>query len=294
MRPHAFWSYVPALTAAVLIAIPASYAQEGDALREAAQNPIADLISVPFQNNTNFGIGNTDNVQNVLNIQPVFPVHLNEDWNLIIRPILPVIYQEPFLSPGPELQELEQTAGSDFGRDIFGLGDLTPELFFSPSKPIELAPDVGLVWGVGPVLQFPTATSDVLGTGKWSAGPALVTFLSVKPLHITTGFLAFNIWSFAGDDDRSDVNSLTFQPFFNYNLSKGWYLTSAPLMTADWEADSDNRWTVPLGGGIGRVFEIGHQAVNAQLSAYYNVVKPDLTGADWQLRAEMTFLFPEH
>lgn len=283
--------YAPALTAALLIAVPAAYAQEADSLREAAQNPIAALISVPFQNNTNFGIGDTGNVQNVLNIQPVFPVHLNEDWNLIIRPILPVVYQEPFLTE-PELQQRGLT-GSDFGRDEFGLGDLTPEIFFSPSKPIALAPDVSLVWGVGPVLQLPTATSDVLGTGKWSAGPAFVTFLSLKPLHITTGFLALNVWSFAGDSDRADVNAMTLQPFINYNLPQGWYLTSAPLVIADWEAESDNRWTVPIGGGIGRVFKIGHQPVNAQLSAYYNVVTPNDTGANWQLRAQWTFLFPE-
>lgn len=285
--------YLAALTAASLITNPAAYAQEGDALREAAQNPIASLISVPFQNNTNFGIGDTDNIQNVLNIQPVLPVHLNEDWNLIIRPILPVVYQEPFLSE-PDLQQLIATTGNpDFGRDEFGLGDLTPEIFFSPSKPLALGRGVDLVWGLGPVFQLPTATSDVLGTGKWSAGPAFVTFLSIKPLHITTGFLALNLWSFAGKDDRSDVNSMTLQPFLNYNLSKGWYLTTAPLITADWEADSDNRWTVPIGGGVGRVFEIGHQPVNVQLSAYYNAVTPDHTGANWQLRAEWTFLFPE-
>jgi hypothetical protein len=281
------------LTAASLLtSLSAAYAQQGENLREAAQNPIGDLISLPFQNNTNFSIGDTNNTQNVLNIQPVFPIHLGDDWTLITRPILPVVYQPPFFS-GEELQELEEVAGPEFGRDEFGLGDLTPEFFFSPSKPMLLAPDVSLVWGVGPALQIPTATSDALGTGKWSAGPAFVTFLSAKPLHITTGFLVLNLWSFAGDSDRADVNSMTLQPFLNYNLPKGWYLTTAPVITANWEADGDNRWTVPLGGGVGRLFEIGHQPVNAQLSAYYNVVTPDDTGADWQLRAQFTFLFPK-
>jgi hypothetical protein len=151
-----------------------------------------------------------------------------------------------------------------------------------------------LVWGVGPVFQIPTATNHLLGTGKWSAGPGAVLFLNAKPLHMTGGLLAFNIWSFAGDDDRADVNAMTLQPFLNLNLEKGWYLTSSPLMTADWEADNDNRWTVPIGGGFGRIFKIGDQPVNANLAAYYNVVKPDDTGADWQLRAQFTFLFPEH
>ncbi len=282
---------VAALMATLLAAMSLAYAQED--LREAAQNPIADLISLPFQNNTNFGIGQTDNIQNVLNVQPVFPFHLNENWNLITRPILPIIYQEPFLS-GNELQEAEEQLGDDVGRDLFGLGDLTPEFFFSPSKPTVLAPDVGLVWGIGPAFQLPTATNDLLGTGKWSAGPAFVVFLSAKPLHITTGFLVLNLWSFAGDDDRADVNAMTLQPFLNYNLAKGWYLTTAPLITANWEADDDDRWTVPIGGGVGRIFEIGHQPINAQLSAYYNAVTPDDTGADWQLRAQWTFLFPKH
>ena len=151
-----------------------------------------------------------------------------------------------------------------------------------------------MVWGIGPTFQLPTATNDLLGTGKWSAGPGFVVFLSAKPLHITTGFLINNLWSFAGDDDRADVNAMTLQPFLNYNLDKGWYLTTAPLITANWEADDDNRWTVPIGGGIGRIFEIGHQPINAQLSAYYNAVTPDDTGADWQLRAQWTFLFPKH
>src|SRR5262249_42071230 len=98
-----------------------------------------------------------------------------------------------------------------------------------------------LVWGVGPAFQFPTATDDELGTGKWSAGPGFVVFLSDRPLHITTGFLILNLWSFAGDEDRANVNAMTLQPFFNYNLPKGWYLTSSPLITANWEAGDDDR-----------------------------------------------------
>jgi hypothetical protein len=268
-----------------------AHAQKGDDLREAAQNPIGDLISLPFQNNTNFDIGHTNNTQNVLNIQPVYPLHLDPSWTLIIRPILPVIYQPPFLS-GPELRAAEAFAGPEIGRTEFGLGDLTPEFFFSPTKPIMLGEGLSMVWGVGPVFQLPTATDDKLGTGKWSAGPGFVTFFSAKPLHITTGFLIFNVWSFAGDQDRADVNAMTLQPFLNYNLPDGWYLTTAPLMTANWEANHDNRWTVPVGGGIGRIFKIGDQSVNAQISAYYNVVTPEATGPNWQLRAEWTFLFP--
>jgi len=279
--------------ALVVMATMAAHAQQGEDLREAAQNPIADLISVPFQNNTNFDIGHTDNAQNVLNIQPVYPTHLNANWNLITRPILPVIDQPPFLS-GPELRAAEPVVGPEIGETEFGLGDLTPEFFFSPRTPIQLGSGASLVWGLGPAFQFPTATNEILGTGKWSAGPGLVVFLSDRPLHITTGFLILNLWSFAGDEDRANVNAMTLQPFFNYNLPKGWYLTSSPLITANWEAGDDNRWTLPIGGGIGRIFKIGHQAINANIAAYYNVLTPDDDGANWQLRAEWTFLFPEH
>jgi hypothetical protein len=266
-------------------------AQKGEDLREAAQNPIGDLISLPFQNNTNFGIGRTTHTQDVLNIQPVYPLHLTPSWNLLIRPILPVIYQPPFIS-GPELQAAEAIVGRGIGRTEFGLGDLTPELFFSPKNPIVLREGLSMVWGIGPVFQLPTATDNKLGTGKWSAGPAFVTFFSARPLHVTTGFLIFNLWSFAGDQDRANVNALTLQPFWNYNLPDGWYLTTSPLITANWEANRDNRWTVPIGGGFGRIFKIGEQSINAQITAYYNVVTPKDTGANWQLRAEWTFLFP--
>jgi hypothetical protein len=284
---------IAALAAAVLISPATAHAQEGDNLREAAQNPIADLISLPFQNNTNFNIGHTDNTQNVLNIQPVYPVQIGQGWNLITRPILPVIHQQPFFS-GRELQALEATAGPEVGDTQFGLGDLTPEFFFSPRAPIALGQGRSLVWGAGPAFQLPTATDDLLGTGKWSAGPSFVMFYADQPAHITTGFLILNVWSFAGEENRADVNAMTLQPFLTYNLPNGWYLTSSPLITANWETDEDNRWTVPVGGGIGRIFKIGHQPINASLAAYYNVVRPDDTGADWQLRAQWTFLFPKH
>src|SRR5262245_2307563 len=204
-----------ALSALSLVtATTIAYAQQGEDLREAAQNPIGDLISLPFQNNTNFDIGRSDNTQNVLNIQPVYPVHLNPSWNLITRPILPVISQPPFFS-GRELAAAEEIFGPDIGDTEFGLGDLTTEFFFSPKKPIKLGPDASLVWGVGPVFQFPTATDELLGTEKWSAGPDFVVFLSDRALHITTGFLILNVWSFAGEQDRTDVNAMTLPPFLN-------------------------------------------------------------------------------
>ena len=106
------------------------------------------------------------------------------------------------------------------------------------------------------------------------------------------GALANNQWSFAGWGDKS-VNAMLVQPFINYNLPHGWYLTSSPIITADWKADSDNRWTVPLGGGVGKIFKIGKQAINAQLAGYYNVATPKDFGADWQLRFQVQLLFPK-
>ena len=238
-------------------------------LAKAAQNPVASMISLPFQNNTNFGVGPGDDTQNILNIQPVIPVKLSENWNLITRTIAPVIYQ-PELVPG---------TGSEFG-----LGDINMTLFLSPAKPGKL------IWGIGPALSFPTATDTVLGTDKWSAGPSAVALTMQGPWVV--GGLASNLWSYAGDDDRSDVNQFLFQYFINYNLPKGWYVSSAPIITANWEADSGNQWTVPFGGGVGKIFKIGKQPLNAQVQAFYNVEKPD-NGPDWSLRLQLQFLFPK-
>jgi len=240
-----------------------------EALAKAAQNPVADLISLPLQNNTNFGVGPGDDVQNVLNIQPVIPIKMSENWNLITRTIAPVIYQ-PELVPG---------YGSEFG-----LGDINTTLFLSPAKPGKI------IWGVGPVFSFPTASDRVLGTDKWSAGPSAVVLTIRGPWVV--GALANNLWSYAGDDDRKDVNQFLLQYFINYNLPKGWYISSAPIITANWKADSGNKWIVPFGGGIGKIFRIGKQPVNAQVQAFYNAVKPD-NGPDWTLRLQLQFLFPK-
>jgi hypothetical protein len=239
-------------------------------LAKAAQNPVADLISLPFQNNTNFGYGPDDDIQNVLNIQPVIPFHLNENWNLITRTIAPLIYQ-------PEVVE-------DTG-DEFGLGDINFTAFFSPKRPTK-----GIIWGAGPIFVFPTATDEKLGSEKWSAGPSAVALTVQGPWLY--GALINNVWSFAGDDDRDNVNAMLIQPFVNYNLPDGWYLSSSPIITANWEADNDDTWLVPVGGGVGKIFRIGNQPMNAQMQAFYNVEKPAVVG-DWTLRFQLQFLFPK-
>ena len=243
--------------------------QEAAELAKKTQNPVSDMISLPFQNNTNFGLGPYDRTQNVLNIQPVAPFNLNEKWNLITRTILPVISQ-------PDIAE---TDGSSFG-----LGDINASLFLSPAKPGKV------IWGVGLAVSLPTATNRVLGTGKWAIGPSAVA-LTMSGAWVI-GVLANNVWSITGDSERNNVSLFLLQYFINYNLPNGWYLTSSPIITANWKADSEDRWTVPFGIGVGRIFRIGRQPMNAQIAFYYNAVSPDF-GSDWTLRIQLQLLFPK-
>jgi hypothetical protein len=239
-------------------------------LAKAAQNPIADMISVPFQNNFNFHVGPHEQLQDVLNIQPVIPITLDRDWNLITRWVTPVISQPPLTVTGDR---------------EFGLGDINPSFFFSPKQPTH-----GIIWGIGPTFVFPTGTDKTLTQGKYSVGPTFVALTIQGPWVL--GVLVNNVWSFAGRSNRAPVNQMLLQPFVNYNLPGGWYLTSSPIITADWEASDGDRWTVPVGGGFGRVFKIDKQAINAQLAAYYNVARPS-GAADWQVRAQVQLLFPK-
>jgi hypothetical protein len=252
---------------AILAAGPAIAQDKGGDLAKQTQNPVSSLISVPFQNNTGFGLGPNDRIQNVLNIQPVIPVSLG-NWNMINRTIAPLIYQ-PLLGTESDGE--------------FGLGDINHTMFFSPADPGKV------IWGVGPVISFPTATNDILGTDKWSLGPSLIAL--TMPKQWVIGALVNNIWSIAGNEDRADVNSMLLQYFVNYNFSNGTYLTSAPIITANWEADED-KWIVPFGGGAGAITKIGPQPINLQVSAYYNVAHPE-NGPDWSLRAQVQLLFPK-
>ena len=261
-----------ALLAAALAGASTARAElSSEELAKLAQNPIANLISVPFQNNTNFNYGPEGGTQNILNIQPVIPITLNKDWNLITRTIFPLIWQPAF---GPTQDS------------TFGLGDTQFSAFLSPSDAAS-----GWVWGVGAIAQLPTHTDSAIGNENWGLGPTAVALHLKKGSPWVYGMLINNVWSLGTSDDTAYNNGL-IQPFLNYNFKGGTYLTSAPIITANWEADSDDRWTVPLGGGIGRIFHLGRLPVNTQLSGYYNVVTPDY-GADWQLRAQVQLMFPK-
>lgn len=242
-------------------------------MAKAAQNPVAAMISVPFQNNINFDVGPEEKTQNILNIQPIIPFNLNENWNLITRTIIPVISQPKF-APGQDREN--------------GIGDIQFSAFLSPKQP----GSGGWIWGAGVIAQLDTATDDRLGAERWGLGPSAVV---LRPAGAWVyGALINNIWDIGGDDDRDDFNQMLIQPFVNYNFpdKPGRYFTFAPIITANWEASSGNKWTVPLGGGVGQIIKWGNTPVNLQASAYYNVEAPK-NGADWQLRLQAQFLFPK-
>lgn len=243
-------------------------------LAKEIQNPIADLISLPFQNNTNFNYGPLKGTQDILNIQPVVPIHLNEDWTLITRTIFPLTWQ-PALATG---------TGS-----TFGLGNVNLSLFLSPKEPFH-----GIIWGAGPIIILPTATSGTVGSNIWGAGPTAVALRIDGPW--VYGALVSNTWSFAGTSgpggSGNAYNNFLLQPFVNYNFGEGWYVDSVPIITSNWLAKSGQQWVVPVGGGVGRVIKLFDELpVNLQLNAYYNAVHPSQTGPSWQLRSQLTFIF---
>lgn len=264
-------------------ATPAA-ASNADELRKQSQNPIASLISVPIQENWNFGIGPSDRVQNVMNIQPVIPFSLGKDWNLITRWITPIVYQPIPVAQPPGAPN--QTTG------VYGLGDINPSFFLSPKKS-------KVTWGIGPTFIFPTATNTTyLGQGKFSMGPSVVVLK--QPGHWTIGFLANNIWSVAGHANfnsdgtvnKPPVNQFLLQWFVNYNLNKGWYLKSAPIVTANWRAADGDVWNVPFGGGVGRIMKLGFQPVNVSAEFYGNAVHP-VGASSWTFRLQFVLLFPK-
>ena len=236
-----------------------------------AQNPVGNLISLPFQNNTNLSFGPEKGTQNVLNIQPVVPISVSNEWNVITRTILPVISM-PSLFSGDDRTD--------------GIGDTVFTAFLSPAKPGKW------IWGAGPVLQLPTNSDAQLGNKNWGLGPPAVVLHLDHGSPWVYGVLVNNIWSLSSDERGGSYNNGLIQPFVNYNFKEGFYLTSAPIATVNWKADSGNKWTVPVGGGVGKIFHFGRLPVNTQLSAYYNVVRPD-DGPNWQIRFQVQLMFPK-
>ncbi len=237
-------------------------------LAKKLSNPIASLISVPFQLNYDEGFGPNDASRTTLNIQPVVPLSLNEDWNLIIRTILPVICAE---SPAAGISS------------EFGLGDITQSFFFSP---VEGAGGGDVIWGVGPVFLYPTGTASVLGTEKWAAGPTVVALKQHEGW--TYGALFNHLWSFAGDSDRAHVNATFLQPFVAYQFPTATTLTANLEMSYDWNAEEA---TIPLNLLVSQVFKIGDQPVSLQAGPRIYLDSPP-GGPEWGFRINFTLLFP--
>jgi len=243
-------------------------AAKAAALAKATLNPIASLISLPLQNNFDWGGGPADDgFQYKLTVQPVIPISLSDDWNVISRTILPYVYQENIIGASSQS----------------GLADTVQSLFFSPVKPAK----GGWIWGAGPVLQIPTATDDLLGEEKWGAGPTAVVLKQEGKL--TYGALVNHIWSFAGESGRADVNRTFLQPFVSYTTKT---FTSFGLNTEtsyDWERE---QWTVPINAFVQQLLKVGKRPLSVQVGGRYYAEGPS-GGPEWGLRFQLALLFPK-
>jgi hypothetical protein len=233
-------------------------------LAKSVHNPFADFVKVPIQSTTGFQVGRHHNAGDSLNIEPLVPFSFSAQWDLIAQPSLTVTYL-----PSPHEQ--------------FGLEDLQTSFFLTPASATTW------IWGVGPIFQFPTATSDVLGTGRWSAGPTAAVVYSEGPWF--NGINASQLMSFAGNRARGSVNQTYVEAEVSYNFESGWYVDCDPQMTFDWTADAANGWTIPMGGDVGKAFNIGSHAMSLQVGAYDLVNRPD-SAPQWIIRINATFLFP--
>ncbi len=238
------------------------------ALAKQTQNPVASLISLPFQFNFNNGGGLDNGTLFNLNFQPVIPFKLTDNWNMIARTIVPVLS-----IPGPE------------GTRFSGVGDIQEQIFISPSKPGKL------IWGVGPIVSFPVATTAPAQTGSWATGPNFVALTMHGPWVI--GAVTNQLWTFAdSSDDTAEINQFFLQYFINYNFGKGWAITSAPSITANWEASEGNQWTVPFGIGIARTTVFDGRPMTLTVQYYHNAERPDGTAANL-VRFAVTLLYPK-
>ncbi|KGD98114.1 hypothetical protein [Rhizobium sp. YS-1r] len=238
-------------------------------LAKQLSNPIASLISVPFQFNYDHGYGPDDGKKAFVNVQPVIPISINDEWNLISRTIVPITWQNDIAGPSGEQ---------------FGLGDVVQSFFLSPVKPTE----GGIIWGVGPVFLLPTATDDLLGGEKWGAGPTAVALKQSDGW--TVGALANHIWSFGGDDSRPDVNATFLQPFVSYTTSDAWTFTLNTESTYNWETDA---WSVPVNATVAKLVVLDKQPVSLSAGIRYWVESPEGGPEGLGFRLGVTMLFPK-
>ena len=245
-------------------------AGEDDIAKE-SENPIGNLTVLPFENYTNFNVGPNKGTQNILEFEPVIPIHLNPDWNLINRAIIPVVWN-PDLAPFPSVPQ------------AFGPTDYSA--FLSPRNLTG-----GWTVGAGPIIQIPTATSQTVGSSVWGLGPTAVMVKTTE--HIVAGLLVNQVWSLGGVESGpagKRYSQFLAEPFINYNFGHGWFVSSAPIIT-DVETHSGRKWTVPVGAVAGRIIKLGGKLpVKLSFGGYYNVVTPQY-GARWQLQSVAAVIF---
>lgn len=235
-------------------------------LAKASQNPVANMNSVPFQFNFYTGGGLGDQTMSQTLIQPVLPLALSKNWNIVSRTIVPVVS-----SPLPN------------GERAKGIGDIQEQIFFSNTNKHKV------ITGFGPVFSFPTSTNEAWATGQFAVGPALVVL--TMPGKWVIGAVANNLWRFAGSHTTAAISQFFIQPFINYNLKRGWTVGTAPSITANWSAVKGQQWTVPLGLLVSKITVVGKQPISIGLQYYNNVERPDGFGSN-QVRMVATFLFP--
>jgi hypothetical protein len=246
------------------------------AIIKTSQNPVGNITIVPFQNNFNYGVGPYARFQYILNVQPVVPIMLSTNMTLIARTIFPIINQ-PSAAPPPIC------VGPTGCPSTFGIGDTQEQLFLAPkTKPGQL------IWGAGPIFQIPTGSPSTLTSGKRSAGPDVVAL--IMPGKFVIGTLVTQLWSVAGPSSRPALSVFFLQPFLNYNLKNGWALSTSPNITASWSAPQ-NRWAVPLGGGVARTFKEGDQLMSLAVSYYTYVTRPS-SSPQTNLKISWSLLWP--
>jgi hypothetical protein len=233
---------------------------------KAKHNPLGDQITVPIELSSGLDVGPSNGTTGRLNVQPTIPASLGQDWKLIVRPSLSLLAT---VQPNRKL----------------GFGDMELQTYLTPASLDKW------IWGIGPDLQAPTATASELGTGKWSAGPALGLIYMNGPW--VNGILASQVWSFAGESSRADVSQSAFEPVVSYNFKNGCFLAFDSTITADWNAPARDRWTIPVGLDVGKAFQIGEQSLSLQFGTYYNIQRAE--GASrWLLRLQVSLIFPKH
>jgi hypothetical protein len=246
---------------------PSAAPPDPTTLAKETQNPVGDIVSVPFQFNFNGGGAYQDQTFFNLNFQPVIPIHLTHNWTLIARPIVPIV-----------------SIPTGNGVSYSGIGDIQFQTFFTPAHPGKI------IWGVGPAFSFPTATAYPAETGTWAAGPSVVVLATPGPFVLGSLFVQLSPLTDANGPPRT--NNFLWQYFVNYNFGKGWALSAAPSITANWDATRSQRWTVPVGGGISRTLVFNRQPMTLGFQYYYNSIRPDSANST-TLRFSVSLIFPQ-